>query len=254
MVKESSAASAVADKEEKKKIKKTKNGDAKGTKKAKTSKKSTKKNSDGEAPTRKRASESSSDAHGSAAGGAAAAANGNGASSSDADGAQPAAGKKRKTDDSSDDTLSLKQADADDGAVTLDRLPAAIAERLRAKGITELFPIQQASYGPVKAGRDVVAQARTGCVRFTRASARTHTTLTHSHTHSRTHAELHMHTWAEARISSFTCCLVWLVCALKTQHSLTTLLCCCFVVGLNAGLAKHSTHLPHCCAVALSSV
>ena len=42
-----------------------------------------------------------------------------------------------------------------------DLLPA-LRNRLKAKGITELFPIQKAAFAPVAAGKDVIAKARTG--------------------------------------------------------------------------------------------
>ena len=154
--------SAALGKEQQKK--KAKVGDAAKVKKVKKTDKKNSKKSESKASTRKRASEAPSDAHGNSA------ANGNGASNGhdvSSDATQPAAGKKRKTVASSAaGAPAAEHKDAVDGTtVTLDRLPAAIANRLRAKGITELFPIQQASYGPVKAGHDVVAQARTGCVR-----------------------------------------------------------------------------------------
>lgn len=74
----------------------------------------------------------------------------------DADGA---AEKRRRT----------KAKDADDAVASepasgLDLLPKVVADRLRARGINDLFAIQKESYGPAKEGFDVVAQARTGFV------------------------------------------------------------------------------------------
>lgn len=45
---------------------------------------------------------------------------------------------------------------------SFDMLRATTQERLKTKGITSLFPIQEISYRPVIDGSDVVAQARTG--------------------------------------------------------------------------------------------
>lgn len=150
MVKET-ASDSVAVSKQKKSVKDSadeiKSKKPKKDKSEKKTKKSTKGTTD-KSSKRKRASEVAANGNDGAANGSA-----DSESHAAADAAaRPSVEKKRKTEGKS----------GDDDSITLDSLPAAIAERLRAKGITELFPIQQASYGPVKAGHDVVAQARTG--------------------------------------------------------------------------------------------
>lgn len=72
--------------------------------------------------------------------------------------------KKRKTaEGEAEPGASAGAADMDtEPTSALDLLPKVVADRLRARGIADLFPIQKESYGPAKNGFDVVAQARTG--------------------------------------------------------------------------------------------